>query len=123
MLARIINICLGVWLMAAASVLGYAGAARTNEVIVGALAASFAIIAIWEATRPVRWVNVVLGAWLVVAGWALGFDTAAAVNSSIVGALMTAAALVRGEVKENFGGGWSALWKSDDSETGRANEA
>ncbi|CAN5373025.1 MAG: SPW repeat domain-containing protein [Pyrinomonadaceae bacterium] len=58
---RIINIALGVWLMAAPAVIGDAGAARTNDVIVGALAASLALIAISEAARPARWAGFALG--------------------------------------------------------------
>ena len=113
MWARIINLVSGVWLMASSSVLGYAGAAKTNDVIVGACAASFAIIAMSEATRPVRWLNFALGAWLVVAGWVLGYEaTAAAINSSVVGVLMILCASVRGKVESRFGGGWSSLWRS-----------
>lgn len=120
---RLLNICLGVWLMASASWLGDAGgAARANSTIVGALAASFACIAIWGATRPLRWVNLVLGLWLVVAGWVLGFEATSAINGNIVGALMAALALVRGEVKEQFGGGWKAVWKSDVNGIGRTNK-
>ena len=111
MWARFLNIVLGVWLMASPSVLGYGGQARTNSTITGALAASFACIAIWAVTRPLRWLNVALGAWLIVAGWVLGFESIAAINSSIAGAVMTGLALVRGAVKEHFGGGWSALWR------------
>ena len=48
---------------------------------------------------------------LIVAGWVLGFESIAAINSSIAGAVMTGLALVRGAVKEHFGGGWSALWR------------
>lgn len=123
MWARLLNICLGIWLMAASGVLGYAGAAHTNDVIVGALVASFACIAIWEVTRPVRWANVALGAWVVVAGWLLGFDGTAVINGGIVGVLVVACALVRGEVKEQFGGGWSALYGSEEDEQERANKA
>lgn len=75
MWARLLNIVLGVWLMASPSVLGYVGQARTNSTITGALAASFACIAIWGVTRPLRWLNVALGAWLIVAGWVLGFES------------------------------------------------
>lgn len=98
--------------MASSDALDYAGAARTNDVIVGALAASAAIIAAWETTRPLRRVNFALGLWLVAAPWLLGFDWTATANSVIVGALMAALAAIRGRIESRFGGGWSVLWKA-----------
>lgn len=118
MWARLLNICLGVWLMASPSVLGYAGWARTISTIVGALSASFACIAIWEVTRPLRWANAALGVSLLVAVWALGSESDVATNGTIVGLLMLALALVRGEVKEMYGGGWSSLWKVGEGQLG-----
>ncbi len=115
MWARILNAALGIWLMAAPAVLGYGTPAQTNDRIVGPVAASFAIIAIAEATRPVRRVNTVLGAWLLLAPWVLGYGTTATINSLIVGALMIALSLVRGKIEARFGGGWSMLWRSDAS--------
>ncbi len=112
MWARIINVILGIWLMAAPAVLGYADPARTNDRIVGPVAATFAAIAAWEATRSVRWVNVVLGLWLLVAPWVLGYsELDAYLNSLAVGTLMALFAPVRGKITQRFGGGWSSLWK------------
>lgn len=111
MWARIANTVLGIWLMAAPAVLGYESPGSTNDRIVGPLIASFAVIAMAGATRPVRRANTALGAWLLVAPWVLGHPTAATVNSMVVGALVTAFSLVRGTVKDEFGGGWSALWR------------
>ncbi|MGH7720080.1 MAG: SPW repeat domain-containing protein, partial [Gemmatimonadaceae bacterium] len=91
--------------------LGYAEPARTNDWIVGPIATSVAIVAIWEVTRPLRWVNAALGVWLVAAPWLLGYgDAAATINSTATGTLLLALALVRGEVKQRTGGGWSSLW-------------
>ena len=112
MWAQIINVILGVWLMAAPAVLGYTGPARTHDRIIGPLAVSCAVIALWEVTRPMRWGNVALGAWLLVAPWVLAYGWTPTVNSSAVGLLLMAFALVRGEVQpQRFGGGWSALWR------------
>jgi SPW repeat len=113
MWAQFINIMLGIWLMAAPTILGYVGPARTNHRIVGPLAVSCAVIALWEVTRPVRWGNLVLGLWLVVAPWMLTDAWAASLNSTLVGLLLTAFALVRGTAgPQRFGGGWSALWRT-----------
>jgi hypothetical protein len=110
MWAQVAAMLVGVWLMAAPAVLGYTGPARTNDHVVGPLAATFACVAIWEATRPVRWANLVLGAWLVLAPWWLGYDRVAAANSVTAGVALVTLSVVRGRLKHRFGGGWSALW-------------
>ena len=111
MWAQIINALLGVWLMAAPAVLGYGAPAATNDRIIGPIAASFAVIAWWQATRPTRWVNLPLGLWLLLAPWVLGYGaTAAVVNSMAVGAALAALSLVEGTVDAEFGGGWRAVW-------------
>lgn len=116
MWAQIINAVLGVWLMAAPAVLGYGGAAGTNDRIVGPVAASVAVIAIWQVTRPVRWANLALGAWLLVAPWVFDYERIALVNSTIVGLLLMTFAAIRGKVESHrFGGGWPALWAPGDA--------
>ena len=112
MWARIANVALGLWLMAAPAVLGYDGAARTNARIVGPIAAAFAAIAIWGVTRTFRRVTTLLGAWLLLAPWLLTHATDALVNSLIVGALMIGCSLVRGSIEQRFGGGWPTLLPS-----------
>ena len=113
MWAQFINMMLGIWLMAAPTILGYGGPGRTNHRIVGPLAVSCAVIALWEVTRPVRWGNFVLGLWLLVAPWLFTDAWAALLNSSLGGLLLMAFALVRGTAEpQRFGGGWSALWRA-----------
>jgi hypothetical protein len=109
---RIINIILGLWLMLAPALLGYAEPARTNSYIVGPLAASFAAVALSEVTRAARWVNVLLGLWLIIAPLALGYGGVAAANSLIVGALLGSFALIPGRRSHRIGGGWPALWSA-----------
>lgn len=111
MWAQVINAALGIWLVVAPAVLGYGAPARTNDRIFGPVIATFAVIACWEATRPVgRW-NVPLGVWLLLAPWVLDYSvTAAIVNSLAVGALVTGLGFVRGTVTGRYGGGWSVLW-------------
>lgn len=116
MWAHVINAALGIWLMAAPSVFGYANsAAATNDRFAGPLIATFAIVAWWETTRPVgRW-NVVIGAWLVVAPFILGYaSTAATINGVVCGLAVAGLSLVMGTYRpERFGGSWSALWSDD----------
>jgi hypothetical protein len=111
MWAQLVNVALGVWLMAAPSVLGYGDPARTNDWVVGPLAATFACIALWQATRAVRWWNVPLGAWMIVAPIVLGYLTQPFVHSVVAGVVLIAMSCVRGELRKSFGGGWRALWR------------
>lgn len=110
MWAQILNTLLGLWLMAAPDVLGYRGAAGVNDHILGPIAASAACVALWEVTRAVRWVNLPIGLWLIAAPWVLGYGAAPRLNSLAVGLPLVAFAAVRGELRQRFGGGWSALW-------------
>lgn len=108
--ARLASTVTGLWLMAAPAALGYSGAAEVNDRIVGPVAASFAIIAIWTVTRQVRRVNTLAGAWLLAAPWLLGYGAwVPTVNDMAAGALLVAFSLVRGPIDEQFGGGWSSL--------------
>ena len=124
---RIVNIAVGVWLMATPAVLGYSGvsdAAATNDRIVGPLIVSAAIAAIWPEIRPVRWLNVVLGAWLLVGvpGLALLVDwpVEAIVSSVLAGAVVVTMARIEGGIDSRFGGGWRSLWRDDvDTISGR----
>lgn len=111
MWAQIINALLGIWLMVAPAVLNFDGALRTNAHIVGPLAAACAIIAIWPATRSVRWVNVVLGVWMIVAAfvfapWPVLF------HGLSVGVLLAGFACVPGTTPYRLGGGWAMLRSS-----------
>ena len=76
------------------------------------MAASFAAVALWEATRSLRWVNLALGLWLLAAPWALDSGWTALANSTVVGVLLMSLSLVRGRLRHRFGGGWASLWRS-----------
>ena len=110
MWARIINVAVGIWLMAAPAVLGYGGTvAADHDRIVGPVLASLACIAIWEVTRSLRWLNLLIGGWMLLAPWVLGFPSDATVNSSVAGVMVVCLSLVRGRLTHRFGGGWSSL--------------
>lgn len=117
MWGQIINVVLGLWLMAAPAVLGYGGAAADNDRVVGPIAATFAAIAISEATRGARWANVPLGLWMLAGPWLLGGPTPAIVNGLLVGLALIGFALVKGRFTATYAGGWSALIHGHDAET------
>ena len=112
MWARIINMLLGIWLMASPAVLGYGEPARSHDRIVGPVLAACACVAIWEVTRSLRWVNLPAGLWLLAAPWVLSYGAAdATANSMIVGGIVALLALHHGKTTHRFGGGWSVLWR------------
>lgn len=114
---RIINTVLGIWMMVAPSVFGYEKIAANNAYIFGAIITTFAIIAMAESVRNVRWLNTLLGLWLILAPWILNFEkTEAIINDTIIGILVTSLSLIKGRIKERFGGGWIVLWKKDIKE-------
>ncbi|MGE3856387.1 MAG: hypothetical protein AB7G21_05480 [Dehalococcoidia bacterium] len=110
MIAPLVNIALGLWLMAAPSVLAYGGTAATSDRIAGPIIASIATVAVWDATRAVGRANALPGAWLVVAPL-LGVPTEALLNSLAVGIAVVAMALLQRPPPQRIGGGWSVLWR------------
>ena len=116
MIAPLVNVVLGLWLMAAPAVLDYGGAAAISDRIVGPIIATLATIAVWDATRVVGRANAVLGAWLLVAP-VLGVPLEALLNSLAVGIAVIAMALLQRPPGQAIGGGWSALWRGDASNT------
>ena len=112
--AQCVNALLGIWLMAAPTVLAYGGTARVNDLIVGPIVANFAIIAIWDVCRSIGKVNMALGLWLLAAPWMLGYQQGyVIINSSVTGAAIFLMALMTGAPQGRYGGGWSSLWKEN----------
>ena len=120
MAARVVNVILGIWLLAAPELLGYEGPARISHLIVGPTAASIAVIAISEVLHELRWLNFVLGAWLVLSVLLIPHDQAALVNGVASGVALAALALVRGPVTGRLGGGWPAVLDEPDESIERS---
>ena len=114
MWARILNTMIGLWLMIAPGIFNYSAAASDNGHIAGPIVVTFSIVAIWEATRPVRKWNIPVAIWLLVAPWILGYENTIAIVSDMgAGILVMIFSSVKGSIEQNFGGGWSSLWKKD----------
>jgi VIT1/CCC1 family predicted Fe2+/Mn2+ transporter len=86
-----LNVLLGLWLLVAPFLLGYAevGAAMWNDVIVGGLVLALAGIRVWKPAqnRWLSWTNLLLGVWLLAAPFILTYSGVAAAmwNDVIVG--------------------------------------
>lgn len=114
MIAQLAAAGIGIWLMAAPVVFGYADAAAANvDWTLGPIAASIALIAVFEATRGIRRANYAVAVLLIALPWLLGYPMTALVNSSVSGAALAVLSRIRGRRTKEVGGGWRALF--DDS--------
>ena len=117
MWARILNSILGLWLMIAPGILGFGPAASDNGHIIGPVVITFAIIAMWEATRVLRKWNYPLAIWLLLAPWVLQYDSTIAIMSDVLtGVCILIFVSVKGNVEKTYGGGWSSLWKNNSED-------
>ena len=96
---------LGVWLMAAPTVLGNTEAAAASDQLFGALVITFAVIGFGEVPRAARLVNIPIGTWLLAAPWLLsGTNPAGLWNDLTVGVAVILLSLRRGRMHGRFGG-------------------
>lgn len=109
--AQMLAVLVGLWLMMAPAVLNYPDPARTNDFIIGPLVVSFAFIALWEATRGIRWLNVIAAEWLLLAPLFLAYTGTATFNSLACGFLILVLTPWVPPMKSRIGGGWSAIWR------------
>jgi hypothetical protein len=94
----------GLWLMAAPSVLGSTPPISHSDHLLGALVVTVAVIALADVGRALRFVNVLFGAWFIAAPWLLSGGTAvSAGNDVIAGVALILLSLPRGPVGERYG--------------------
>ncbi len=108
MRVRLAGAVLGVWLMVAPAMLGYAGSAAVNQRVVGPVVLGASFVAIWPLMRPLRRIEFVAGVWLVVSSPFFG-SAAPKINGVAVGLMLVALSSLGGATGERFGGGWSSL--------------
>ncbi len=97
--ARGINVLLGIWLFISAFLWEHTGAERTNTWILGVLCFMFAL----AATRAsvARWLNTALSIWLFISVWALPHDNLATMwNNALVAIVVFLLSLVPGPGEE-----------------------
>jgi hypothetical protein len=119
-IARLVAVIAGLWLMFAPAVLDYGDPAQSNDRIFGPIAAAASFVALWEIARALRWATLPIGIWLIVSPWVLGYDTGAATTSTIgVGIVLTVTTFFGAEVSSRFDGGWMTVmpgrgrWRAD----------
>ena len=100
----LVSVGLGIWLLFAPSVLGSAGTAAHSDHLLGALIVTFAVMALADVGRALRFVNVLFGALVIVAPWVLnGASSGARWSDAVAGALIILLSLPRGKIGERYG--------------------
>ncbi|MEO8576889.1 MAG: vitamin K epoxide reductase family protein [Gemmatimonadales bacterium] len=100
----LLSVAVGIWLMFTPSVLGTAGTAAHVEHVIGALIVTFAVMAMADVGRALRFVNVLLGAVVIAAPWILAGSTSGSRWSDLAaGALVILLSWPKGRVGERYG--------------------
>jgi uncharacterized membrane protein len=103
-LTLLLSAALGTWLMFVPAVLHTQGAAADSDHLVGALVITFAVIAMAEVGRTLRFINILFGAWIVLAPWVLTGSVASAKwNNVITGVAVILLSFPRGKVRDRYG--------------------
>lgn len=112
MIARILNIILGLYIMVSPALFPYNQALSNNNHIAGPLIITFAVIALWDINRQVRLANVVTGSWLIISAFIFSAPaTLYLIMQGAAGLLIIVLALIKGKVVHQYGGGWRSLWQ------------
>ena len=103
----LLSIVIGVWLTFTRLTFDSSGAMANSDHLIGALVVTFAIMALAEVGRAVRFINIPFAAWLIAAPWLIegAASPLATWNGVICGILLLALTIPRGSVK-NFYAGW-----------------
>ena len=100
----LVSAALGLWLMFAPSVFGSVGTAAHSDHLIGALITTFAVIALADVGRAIRFINILFGALIIAAPWVFGGATTGAKwNDLIVGILVILLSFRRGKIGERYG--------------------
>ncbi len=98
------SVGIGIWLMFAPAALGSSATAAHSDHLLGALIITFAVMAMADVGRALRYVNVLFGALVIAAPWLLnGATTGSRWNDVIAGSLVILLSLRRGPVGERYG--------------------
>ena len=92
------------------AVFGIEGALADSDHLVGALIITFAVSAMAEVGRTLRFMNLGFGLWLITAPWLLsGGNAGATWNDVIAGLVIVALSLPRGRIGQEHYGAWDRL--------------
>jgi hypothetical protein len=94
----------GMGIMSAPAIFGYKGAVADSNFVVGALVVTFAVIAMSELARTLRFIHILFGLWLAAAPFILGYDQEASMWVGIAaGLLLIPLSIPKGKIKDQHG--------------------
>lgn len=94
----------GAWLMSVPEVFKLEGLVADSHSIAGALLIVFAVLAMAEPTRALRFVNILIGIAIAATPFLLGdVPTAVQINALIIGAAVIALSIPRGPIRQTHG--------------------
>src|SRR5688500_12075349 len=107
MWAAILNVLIGLWVIAAPDLFEFGKTPANTHYIVGPLVITIAVVSIWEVNRSFRYFNVLAGLWLAISAIFLSYESSSEIaNSFVSGIFLILFSLVKGEKKHRYGGGW-----------------
>jgi hypothetical protein len=96
---------IGAWIMASPQVLGFSGTMADTNQVAGAIIITFAVIAMSEVARSLRFLNILFGIWLIAGPWIIGADSNAALwNGVVIGVFLILLAFPKGKIVDKRGG-------------------
>lgn len=113
MWAQAINIVLGLLVMIAPALFSMEKTMSNNLHITGPLIVTFALTALWEVNRNVRWFNYGCGAWLLASPLVLGYRGPGLELILLIGLLVILFSLFKGKIEKPYGGGWRSLLQKE----------
>jgi nucleoside-diphosphate-sugar epimerase len=102
------SVLVGIWLMLTRLTVGAEGSLANADHVIGALAITFAVTALAEVGRPVRYLNVLLGIALLVVPFVYGASMPVILSELVCGVLLIALSLRRGPIRSRYGS-WNRL--------------
>ncbi|MGI8892405.1 MAG: SPW repeat domain-containing protein [Bacteroidia bacterium] len=99
-----LSFALGIYIIASPAVFNYSDALAYSHFISGALIATFAVIAMSEVARTLRFINILFGIWIITSPWILGYDNdVTLINSVIAGIILIILTFPKGKVEDERG--------------------
>jgi hypothetical protein len=115
----VVSAAIGGGLMLTRLLFDTAGAAADNDHVVGSLVVTFAVMALAEVARPLRFINGLFGAWLLLAPLLLdGYSMAGAVFAGVAGLSLIGLSWPRGAVVSHYGA-WDRYLRGREGHCGQ----
>lgn len=113
MWAQVINVFIGLALIFMPSLLSFTTTEANVNHIIAPLVVTFALTAVSEFVRNVRWLNIVCGLGLIVCVFVFSFHTTPMIIDILAAIIIIALSMVKGTIKKSYGGGWRSLFQTN----------